>query len=112
MTSPTLKGYTPDQTSIAAQNVTPDSSDLVYTVKYTKDAPTVTTDTTATDKHDENTVTPHQIDKVVNSQSDTNHVLPNTGLRSERNKSNSNLLFALFTSFAGLGIFSRRKRNK
>ncbi|CAK1227671.1 mucin-binding protein [Fructobacillus evanidus] len=45
VTSPTLKGYTPDQTSIAAQNVTPDSSDLVYTVKYTKEAPTVTTDT-------------------------------------------------------------------
>ncbi|WP_338353722.1 mucin-binding protein, partial [Fructobacillus evanidus] len=39
VTSPTLKGYTADQTSVAAQNVTPDSSDLVYTVKYTKDAP-------------------------------------------------------------------------
>ncbi|CAK1231212.1 mucin-binding protein [Fructobacillus cardui] len=111
VTSPTLKGYTADQTSIAAQNVTPDSNDLVYTVKYTKDAPTRTT-TATTDSHDGNTVTSNQIDKVVNPQSDTNHVLPNTGLRTERNKPNSNFLLALIASFAGLGIFSRRKRNK
>ncbi|USS91979.1 mucin-binding protein [Fructobacillus americanaquae] len=109
VTSPTLQGYTADQTSIAAQNVTPDSSDLVYTVKYTKDEPK---GTTTTDSHDGNVVGQNQIDKVVNPQADTNHVLPNTGLRSERSQSNTNLLFALFASFAGLGIFSRRKKNK
>ncbi|MBC9119443.1 hypothetical protein IAP88_07135, partial [Fructobacillus fructosus] len=38
--------------------------------------------------------------------------LPNTGLRSERNKPDSTIWFALLASFSGLGIFSRRKKNK
>ncbi|ETY72489.1 adhesin [Lactiplantibacillus fabifermentans T30PCM01] len=45
VTSPDLKGYTPDQTAISAQTVTGDSADLEYTVVYTKNAPTVTTET-------------------------------------------------------------------
>ncbi|MEK0405070.1 mucin-binding protein, partial [Lactiplantibacillus plantarum] len=44
VTSPTIKGYTPDQAEIGAQTVSGDASDLDFTVVYTKDAPTVTTE--------------------------------------------------------------------
>ncbi|WP_338345346.1 mucin-binding protein [Fructobacillus fructosus] len=43
--SPSVKGYTPDQTEIAAQMVKGDSQDLNFTVKYTKNAPAESTDT-------------------------------------------------------------------
>jgi len=44
VTSPAIKGYTPDQAEIGAQTVSGDASDLDFTVVYTKDAPTVTTE--------------------------------------------------------------------
>ncbi|GFO98822.1 mucin-binding protein [Lactobacillus helveticus] len=40
VTSPVIKGYTPDQARIGAQTVSGDASDLDFTVIYTKDAPT------------------------------------------------------------------------
>ncbi|TBX35474.1 LPXTG cell wall anchor domain-containing protein [Lactiplantibacillus paraplantarum] len=40
VTSPVVKGYTPDQAEIGAQTVSGDASDLDFTVIYTKDAPT------------------------------------------------------------------------
>ncbi|MEN2333656.1 mucin-binding protein, partial [Lactiplantibacillus plantarum] len=40
VTSPVIKGYTPDQAEIGAQTVSGDASDLDFTVVYTKDAPT------------------------------------------------------------------------
>ena len=40
VTSPVIKGYTPDQAEIGAQTVSGDASDLDFTVIYTKDAPT------------------------------------------------------------------------
>ncbi|CDI41882.1 mucin-binding protein [Lactobacillus helveticus] len=40
VTSPVIKGYTPDQAGIGAQTVSGDASDLDFTVIYTKDAPT------------------------------------------------------------------------
>ncbi|MHC6194119.1 mucin-binding protein [Lactiplantibacillus plantarum] len=40
VTSPAIKGYTPDQAEIGAQTVSGDASDLDFTVIYTKDAPT------------------------------------------------------------------------
>ncbi len=42
--SPALKGYTPDQSKISTQTVTGDSSDLEFTIVYTKNAPNVTTE--------------------------------------------------------------------
>ncbi|MDT7023278.1 KxYKxGKxW signal peptide domain-containing protein [Lactiplantibacillus plantarum] len=39
VTSPVIKGYTPDQAEIGAQTVSGDASDLDFTVVYTKDAP-------------------------------------------------------------------------
>ncbi|QSE66777.1 MucBP domain-containing protein [Limosilactobacillus fermentum] len=44
MTSPVIKGYTPDQAEIGAQTVSGDSSDLDFTVVYAKNAPTITTE--------------------------------------------------------------------
>ncbi|QYC98780.1 MucBP domain-containing protein [Lactiplantibacillus plantarum] len=44
VTSPVIKGYTPDQAQIGTQTVTGDSNDLEFTVVYTKNAPTVTTE--------------------------------------------------------------------
>lgn len=38
VTSPSLKGYTPDQAEIGAQRVNGDSQDLNFTVKYMKDS--------------------------------------------------------------------------
>ncbi|MCO4648525.1 Levansucrase [Streptococcus infantarius subsp. infantarius] len=45
MTSPAIKGYTADKAQIDKQTVTGDSKDLEFTVTYTKNAPTITTDT-------------------------------------------------------------------
>ncbi|WP_370561509.1 MucBP domain-containing protein [Lactiplantibacillus plantarum] len=42
--SPVIKGYTADKSSIDTQTVTGDSGDLEFTVVYTKNAPTVTTE--------------------------------------------------------------------
>ncbi|WP_158071289.1 mucin-binding protein, partial [Lactiplantibacillus plantarum] len=39
VTSPAIKGYTPDQAEIGAQTVSGDASDLDFTVVYAKDAP-------------------------------------------------------------------------
>ncbi|WP_405077410.1 KxYKxGKxW signal peptide domain-containing protein [Limosilactobacillus reuteri] len=44
VTSPVIKGYTPDQAEIGAQTVSGDSSDLDFTVVYAKNAPTITTE--------------------------------------------------------------------
>ena len=40
VTSPTIKGYTPDQAEIGSQTVSGDSKDLEFKVTYTKNAPT------------------------------------------------------------------------
>ncbi|MFB5978856.1 lectin-like domain-containing protein, partial [Lactobacillus delbrueckii] len=42
--SPELKGYTTDKTQIDKQTVNGDSKDLEFTVTYTKNAPTITTE--------------------------------------------------------------------
>ncbi|WP_285007340.1 mucin-binding protein [Lactococcus garvieae] len=44
VTSPELKGYTADKAQIDKQTVTGDSKDLEFTVTYTKNAPTITTE--------------------------------------------------------------------
>ena len=44
VTSPAIKGYTPDQAEIGSQTVSGDSSDLDFTVVYAKNAPTITTE--------------------------------------------------------------------
>ncbi|MEQ6219698.1 hypothetical protein ABMB44_13695 [Levilactobacillus brevis] len=43
--SPELKGYTADKAQIDKQTVNGDSKDLAFTVTYTKNAPTTTTET-------------------------------------------------------------------
>ena len=44
VTSPAIKGYTPDPAEIGSQTVSGDSSDLDFTVVYAKNAPTITTE--------------------------------------------------------------------
>ncbi|WP_252531743.1 collagen-binding domain-containing protein [Streptococcus sp.] len=44
VTSPAIKGYTPDQAEIGSQTVSGDSSDLDFTVVYAKNAPAITTE--------------------------------------------------------------------
>ena len=44
VTSPAIKGYTPDQAEIGSQTVSGDSSDLDFTVVYAKNALTITTE--------------------------------------------------------------------
>ena len=44
VTSPELKGYTADKAQIDKQTVNGDSTDLEFTVTYTKNAPTITTE--------------------------------------------------------------------
>ncbi|WP_458251672.1 mucin-binding protein [Limosilactobacillus fermentum] len=44
VTSPELKGYTADKAQIDKQTVNGDSEDLAFTVTYTKNAPTMTTE--------------------------------------------------------------------
>ncbi|WP_261622787.1 mucin-binding protein, partial [Limosilactobacillus fermentum] len=44
VTSPAIKGYTPDQAEIGSQTVSGDSSDFDFTVVYAKNAPTITTE--------------------------------------------------------------------
>ncbi|NMV65569.1 choice-of-anchor A family protein, partial [Lactobacillus reuteri] len=44
VTSPAIKGYTADKAQIDKQTVNGDSKDLAFTVTYTKNAPTITTD--------------------------------------------------------------------
>ena len=44
VTSPAIKGYTPDQAEIGSQTVSGDSSDPDFTVVYAKNAPTITTE--------------------------------------------------------------------
>ncbi|MFD1550491.1 mucin-binding protein, partial [Levilactobacillus fuyuanensis] len=44
VTSPELKGYTADKAQIDKQTVNGDSKDLAFTVTYTKNAPTITTE--------------------------------------------------------------------
>ena len=44
VTSPAIKGYTPDQAEIGSQTVSGDSSDLDFTVVYAKNVPTITTE--------------------------------------------------------------------
>ena len=44
VTSPELKGYTADKAQIDKQTVNGDSKDLEFTVTYTKNAPTITTE--------------------------------------------------------------------
>ena len=107
VTSPELKGYTADKAQIDKQTVTGDSKDLAFTVTYTKNAPTITTDL----KHQLTPGNPSQPSYATNNGAVNSPELPQTGESNSQSQTMSfiGILLAMFGSLLGfLGIKKRR----
>ena len=106
-TSPELKGYTADKAQIDKQTVNGDSKDLEFTVTYTKNAPTITTDL----KHQLTPGNPSQPSYATNNGAVNSPELPQTGESNSQSQTMSfiGILLAMFGSLLGfLGIKKRR----
>ena len=131
VTSPAIKGYTPDQTEIGSQTVSGDSSDLDFTVVYTKNAPTKPVDPSqpTTPTKPVNPSQPTTPAKPVNpSQSTTptkpvqagqtaatnfvNQRLPQTGETDQQHMTLSGLLLLAMSSLLGLFGMTKRQRKE
>ena len=131
VTSPAIKGYTPDQAEIGSQTVSGDSSDLDFTVVYTKDAPTKPVDPSqpTTPTKPVNPSQPTTPIKPINpSQSTTpakpvqagqaaatNFVdqrLPQTDETDQRHMTLSGLLLLAMSSLLGLFGMTKRQRKE
>ena len=107
VTSPELKGYTADKAQIDKQTVNGDSKDLEFTVTYTKNAPTITTDL----KHQLTPGNPSQPSYATNNGAVNSPELPQTGESNSQSQTMSfiGILLAMFGSLLGfLGIKKRR----
>ncbi len=107
VTSPVIKGYTPDQAEIGAQTVSGDASDLDFTVIYTKDAPTKPV----------NPSQPTTPAKPVQAgqAAATNFVdqqLPQTGETDQQHMTLSGLLLLAMSSLLGLFGMTKRQRKE
>nr|WP_263280722.1 LPXTG cell wall anchor domain-containing protein [Leuconostoc mesenteroides] len=107
VTSPVIKGYTPDQAEIGAQTVSGDASDLDFTVVYTKDAPTKPV----------NPSQPTTPAKPVQAgqAAATNFVdqqLPQTGETEQQHMTLSGLLLLAMSSVLGLFGMTKRQRKE
>ena len=105
--SPELKGYTADKAQIDKQTVNGDSKDLEFTVTYTKNAPTITTDL----KHQLTPGNPSQPSYATNNGAVNSPELPQTGESNSQSQTMSfiGILLAMFGSLLGfLGIKKRR----
>ncbi|ORI83672.1 hypothetical protein BMS96_07180 [Leuconostoc lactis] len=107
VTSPVIKGYTPDQAEIGAQTVSGDASDLDFTVIYTKDAPTKPV----------NPSQPTTPAKPVQAgqAAATNFVdqqLPETGETKQQHMTLSGLLLLAMSSVLGLFGMTKRQRKE
>ncbi|WP_084014976.1 mucin-binding protein [Leuconostoc mesenteroides] len=107
VTSPVIKGYTPDQAEIGAQTVSGDASDLDFTVIYTKDAPTKPV----------NPSQPTTPAKPVQAgqAAATNFVdqqLPQTGETDQQHMTLSGLLLLAMSSVLGLFGMTKRQRKE
>ena len=107
VTSPVIKGYTPDQAEIGAQTVSGDASDLDFTVVYTKDAPTKPV----------NPSQPTMPTKPVQAgqAAATNFVnqrLPQTGEPDQQHMTLSGLLLLAMSSLLGLFGMTKRQRKE
>ena len=118
VTSPVIKGYTSDQAEIGVQTVSGDSSDLDFTVVYTKDAPTKPVNpsqptTPAKPVNPSQSTTPTKPVQAGQTAA-TNFVnqrLPQTGENNSQSQTMSfiGILLAMFGSLLGfLGIKKRR----
>ncbi|WP_405077411.1 LPXTG cell wall anchor domain-containing protein [Limosilactobacillus reuteri] len=131
VTSPVIKGYTPDQAEIGAQTVSGDSSDLDFTVVYTKDAPTkpVNPIQPTTPAKQVNPIQPTTPAKPVNPSQPatptkpvqagqaaaTNFVdqrLPQTGETDQQHMTLSGLLLLAMSSLLGLFGMTKRQRKE
>ena len=120
--SPELKGYTADKAQIDKQSVKEDSKDLAFTVTYTKNAPTVTTEkkhqlTPGNPSHPSNATNNGVINTSTNTGSKVNNgavnspELPQTGENNSQSQTMTfiGILLAMFGSLLGfLGIKKRR----
>nr|WP_149039048.1 hypothetical protein [Lactococcus lactis]ARE14709.2 hypothetical protein LLUC08_03790 [Lactococcus lactis subsp. lactis] len=120
--SPELKGYTADKAQIDKQTVKGDSKDLEFTVTYTKNAPTITTDlkhqlTPGNPSHPSNATNNGVINTSTNTGSKVNNgavnspELPQTGENNSQSQTMPfiGILLAMFGSLLGfLGIKKRR----
>ena len=107
VTSPVIKGYTPDQAEIGAQTVSGDASDLDFTVIYTMDAPTKPV----------NPSQPTTPAKPVQAgqAAATNFVdqrLPQTGETDQQHMTLSGLLLLAMSSVLGLFGMTKRQRKE
>ncbi|MCD5538072.1 mucin-binding protein [Lactobacillus delbrueckii] len=117
VTSPVIKGYTPDQAEIGAQTVSGDASDLDFTVVYTKDAPTkpVNPSQPTTPAKPVNPSQPATPTKPVQAgqAAATNFVnqrLPQTGETDQQHMTLSGLLLLAMSSLLGLFRMTKRQR--
>ncbi|MCO4617841.1 Levansucrase [Streptococcus infantarius subsp. infantarius] len=105
--SPVIKGYTPDRAEIGSQTVSGDSSDLDFTVIYTKDVPTKPV----------NPSQPTTLAKPVQAgqATATNFVdqrLPQTGETDQQHMMLSGLLLLAMSSVLGLFGMTKRQRKE
>ncbi|WP_342630439.1 mucin-binding protein [Lactococcus lactis] len=124
VTSPELKGYTADKAQIDKQTVNGDSKDLAFTVTYTKNAPTITTDTKTVNPSQPTTPAkpvnlsqPATPTKPVQAgqAAATNFVdqrLPQTGETDQQHMTLSGLLLLAMSSLLGLFGMTKRQRKE
>lgn len=131
VTSPAIKGYTPDKAEIGAQTVRGDSSDLDFKVVYAKNAPTKPVDPSqpTTPTKPVNPSQPTTPIKPINpSQSTTptkpvqagqaaatnfvNQRLPQTGETDQQHMTLSGLLLLAISSLLGLFGMTKRQRKE
>ena len=131
VTSPAIKGYTPDKAEIGSQTVSGDDSDLVFTVVYTKDAPTkpVNPSQPTTLAKPVNPSQPTTPAKPVNPSQPTtptkpvqagqaaannfvNQRLPQTGETDQQHMTLSGVLLLAMSSLLGLFGMTKRQRKE
>ncbi|MCO0817552.1 mucin-binding protein, partial [Lactococcus lactis] len=119
VTSPVIKGYTPDQAEIGAQTVSGDASDLDFTVIYTKDAPTKPVNPSqptipAKPVNPRQPTTPAKPVQAGQAAA-TNFVdqrLPQTGETDQQHMTLSGLLLLAMSSVLGLFGMTKRQRKE
>ena len=107
MTSPVIKGYTPDQAEIGAQTVSGDASDIDFTVIYTKNAPTKPVNPS----QPTTPAKPVQAGQAA-ATNFVNPQLPQTGVTDQQHMTLSGLLLLAMSSVLGLFGITKRQRKE
>ena len=107
VTSPVIKGYTPDQAEIGAQTVSGDASDIDFTVIYTKNAPTKPVNPS----QPTTPAKPVQAGQAA-ATNFVNPQLPQTGVTDQQHMTLSGLLLLAMSSVLGLFGITKRQRKE